>query len=122
EHLPVLGPDRLGGEPGVVELAEPGIAEPDGEGAYRRLRHGRHQGRQPARIDAAGQKQADGHVADQLAADDVLEPLAHLARALRETGARLPGRDRRLPITALPEPVFTRPRKRAPGKELADAF
>ena len=52
---------------GKAELVEVGLVEADGEGADRRGRGLSHEGDDSARVHAAAQEGADGHVADHVA-------------------------------------------------------
>ena len=118
DDLTVLRPDRAGGEPGVGELIGLRVGEAYGEGANRLLDQRRHESRQAARIDPAGQEQPERHVAHEVAPDGVREPGPHLPRALLERHWRAVGRDRQPPVAAFPAFVGGRPRERPPRLEL----
>ena len=64
----MLGADGASRQPRVRQLVGLALVEPDRERAQRCLEHRRHQPGEPARVDAAGQEQADGHVAHQMTA------------------------------------------------------
>ena len=65
QHLQVvLGPQRVGGQPGEGRLVEARLAEPNGEAVDAgRVAHG--QGRQAGGIHATGKKNSDRHVRHQ---------------------------------------------------------
>ena len=81
-ELVVLRREGPGDLAGVRELVVVRLAEPDGEGLHRRAAEPRHRGDDGARVDAAAQEGAEGHVAHEVQADRLVdergEPLGEL--------------------------------------------
>ena len=73
----MVGPEPLGDEPRESSLVEVALVEPDRERAHlaRGLRGERGQ---RARVDPAGEEDADGHVGDEMSPNRVAQPLAQL--------------------------------------------
>src|SRR5262249_25575455 len=76
-------PVALGDEPCIRELVERALLEADRERAQRLARLLCGQRGKRARVDAAREQYADGHVADEVRADGVAQPRAQLLDQLR---------------------------------------
>ena len=99
DQLVMVGAVALRDQPGVVELVEGALLEADGEGAHPVAALPRRHRGERRRVDAAGEKHADGHVRDQVRPDRI-----------RGAGRGAPRRARR------PPPSAPRRRGRASGR------
>ncbi len=119
DDLPVLRPDRAGGQPGVGELIGLRVGEAHGEGANRLPDQRRHEGSQSARIDPAGQEQPERHVAHEVAPDSLREAGTHLAPVIFQRQRRAVRGGGQLPVATFPEGLTRGPQERPSRQELA---
>ena len=73
DELVVIRAEVVRDAPGVFQLVERRLVEPDGKRLHARAGGLRHQADNQARVDAAGQERAERNVAHQMRADGVGE-------------------------------------------------
>ena len=93
DDLAVLGAGRARCEPRVAELVGLALGKTHGKGADGLLDHPRHQGGQTAGIEPAGEKEAQRHVAHEMAGHGGIEPRAQLSSVSAEVGSSVLRRD-----------------------------
>jgi hypothetical protein len=124
EHdVRVAALEDFGHLPGVAALVIGGQVEADGEGVHGAGRDLARERRHRARIDAAGEEDAEGHVGDELHLDGTLELLPQLghrgAAVRRRRQAPVPAQT---PRVLLASPVAPFEREDAGGGQEADAL
>ena len=85
DELVVVGAEMLRDQARVLQLVERRLVEADREGLHARAGGLRHQADHHARVDAAGEKRAERHVADQMRGDGAGQ---HVAQLLDGVGFR----------------------------------
>ena len=93
DDLAVLGAGRARCEPRVAELVGLALGKAHGKGADGLLHHRRHQGGQAAGVEPAGEKEAQRHVAHEMAGHGGVEPRAQLPSVSAEVGSSVVRRD-----------------------------
>ncbi len=113
------GPVALGDRTGARELVERRLLEADREGANSVSRLLRGERRQCARVDAAGEQDADGDVGDQVRTHRVAQARPALLDELRLVVVRSLGQRAR-PGVPLDRRTVVRPAQRVSGRQLPD--